>query len=219
VKINVSGFDEEEIKSFSQQKKEVIRSRQQLFAHLVENERERTLMMLISRFEKLSYEELEEVYDDGCMMLWEKMMDEEFELIEGSIVGLLRRMCWGVGNHYLRNKKDYVLSLDALLENSDESVGEEDSGLAEIFDVFEEEMSDEERLNRFDEVWKELKKVDKMILTSYYVEDCKLEEVALRVGYKNGNTVRSRKDKVLKKMLKMMQEERSNNSPSLLQNE
>ena len=52
-----------------------------------------------------------------------------------------------------------------------------------------------------------LKKVDKMILESYYVDGCRMEEIARRVGYRNGNSVKSKKNKVLRKMMEMMKEE------------
>jgi len=206
VKISVKGYDDEEKLSFPEEKKGLIKTRKQLFETLVQSERERTLMILMSLHEmnKLTFEDMEEVYNDGCLELWKKMMDEEFELMERGMVSYLRKICWNVGMHYVRDKKNYMESLDVLMEKNDESVGEEDSGLAAVFDVFEEEMNDEERMSRFDRVWAELKPLDKMILTSYYVEDCKLEEVAKKVGYKNGNTVKSRKDKVLKKMLTKM---------------
>ena len=54
-------------------------------------------------------------------------------------------------------------------------------------------------------VWKKLKEVDRMILESYYVDGCKMEEIAKRIGYKNGNSVKSKKNKVLRKMMEMMQ--------------
>jgi DNA-directed RNA polymerase specialized sigma24 family protein len=45
-----------------------------------------------------------------------------------------------------------------------------------------------------------------MILESYYVDGCKMEEIAKRIGYRNGNSVKSKKNKVLKKMMEMMNE-------------
>ena len=72
--------------------------------------------------------------------------------------------------------------------------------------MFDEEIDDEAKLSRLDEIWEQLSDIDKMILESYYVEKCKLEDIAKRVGYKNANTVKSKKDKVLKRMLKKMKE-------------
>ena len=45
-----------------------------------------------------------------------------------------------------------------------------------------------------------------MILESYYVDGCKMEEIAKKIGYRNGNSVKSKKNKVLKKMMEMMKE-------------
>jgi hypothetical protein len=55
-------------------------------------------------------------------------------------------------------------------------------------------------------VWAKLKEVDRMILESYYVDGCKMEEIAKKIGYRNGNSVKSKKNKVLKKMMEMMKE-------------
>ena len=40
---------------------------------------------------------------------------------------------------------------------------------------------------RLDIVWRKLKDVDRLILESYYVRGCKMEEIARRIGYKNSN--------------------------------
>ncbi len=64
----------------------------------------------------------------------------------------------------------------------------------------------DEVYEKLDKVWDKLKEVDKMILESYYVDGCKMEEIAKRIGYRNGNSVKSKKNKVLKKMMEMMNE-------------
>ena len=46
-----------------------------------------------------------------------------------------------------------------------------------------------------------------MILESYYIDGCKMEEIAKRIGYKNGNSVKSRKKKVIMRMKSMKNEE------------
>jgi hypothetical protein len=55
-------------------------------------------------------------------------------------------------------------------------------------------------------VWSKLKEVDRMILESYYVDGCKMDEIARRVGYRNGNSVKSKKNKVLRRMMEMMKD-------------
>jgi DNA-directed RNA polymerase specialized sigma24 family protein len=46
-----------------------------------------------------------------------------------------------------------------------------------------------------------------MILEGYYVDGCNMEEIAKRIGYKNGNSVKSKKNKVLKRIQKMRRKE------------
>ena len=60
---------------------------------MVDGERDNVLMRLMGNFKGLRYEDLEEVYDDGCLVLWEKMMDREFKLKEKSMVGYLYKIC------------------------------------------------------------------------------------------------------------------------------
>ena len=205
-KIIVKGFEEGDKLSFEEEKRELVKVRKRLFNKVVDGERDRTLMALVSKFQTLRYEDLEEVYNDGCLVLWNKFMDEEFELIEKSIGWYLWKICDNIGNHYLRKVNDNIESLDVILERDSERVYDDADGLVRVFDVFDEEIDDEAKLSRLDEIWEQLSNIDKMILESYYVEKCKLEEIAKRVGYKNANTVKSKKDKVLKRMLKMMKE-------------
>ncbi len=214
VKIKVKGFENEDRLSLKEERRELVRVRKRIFEDVVEKEKENVMMMLMSRFVRLRYEDLEEVFDDGCLVLWNKMMDEGFELVEKSMVGYLRRICRNIGMHYLRKVNDDLVSLNRIMEDSCKGY-DGDDGLNEMFDVMDEKGSDEEMFERLDVVWKKLKDVDRMILESYYVDGCKLNEIAKRVGYKNGNTVKSKKDKVLKRMMRMMKEEAGADAPDL----
>ena len=40
-----------------------------LFEKVVDGERDRTLMAFVSKFQTLRYEDLEEVYNDGCLVM------------------------------------------------------------------------------------------------------------------------------------------------------
>ena len=57
---------------------------------------------------------------------------------------------------------------------------------------------------KLEKVWKKLKDVERMILECYYVEGCRMNEIAKRIGYKNGDSVKSKKNRVLRKMIKMV---------------
>ena len=134
------------------------------------------------------------------------MIDDECVLKEESICGYLKKVCWNIARHYLRKVKDDVVSLDMMMERGEECVDEE-YGIKDVFDVVDEDYSDDEKYEKLDEVWKKLSEVDRMILESYYVDGCDMKEIAKRVGYKSGNSVKSRKNKVLKKILEMKNEE------------
>ena len=170
----------------------------------MDGERENVLMRLMGRFKSLRYEDLEEVYNDGCLVLWEKMMDDEFKLKEKSMVGYLVRICKNVGMHYLRKVNEDVVSLNRIMERGF-LMSDDESGIEEMFDVMDEGGNEDERYEKLDRIWSKLKEVDRMILESYYVDGCKMEEIAKRIGYKNGNSVKSKKNKVLRKMMEMMQ--------------
>ena len=178
-----------------------------LFNKVVEGERDNVLLRLMGKFKRLRYEDLEEVYDDGCLVLWEKMMDKEFDLKEKSMVGYLVRICKNIGMHYLRKVNDDIESLDRIMERGYVVKDDDERGIEEMFDVIDESGSKEEVFERLDIVWNKLKEVDRMILESYYVDGCKMKEIAKRIGYSNGNSVKSRKNKVLRKMMEMMRED------------
>jgi RNA polymerase sigma factor (sigma-70 family) len=208
VRIKVSGFENENVEKLSlmEEKRGLLGVSSLIFNKVVDGERENVLMRLMGRFKSLRFEDLEEVYDDGCLVLWEKMMDKEFELREKSLVGYLVRICRNIGMHYLRKVNEDIESLDRIMERGYEMKEDDERGIEEIFDVMEEKGSENEIFERLDMVWKKLKKVDRMILESYYVDGCRMEEIARRVGYRNGNSVKSKKNKVLRRMMEMMKE-------------
>ena len=206
VKIWVSSYEEKVEKlSLKEEKRELLGVSNLIFNKVVEGERENVMLRLVGRFKSLRYEDLEEVYNDGCLVLWNKMMDEGFKLKEKSMVGYLVRICRNIGMHYLRKVNEDVESLDRILERGCEMEYEED-GMREFFDVMDEREDENEIFEKLDKAWEKLKDVDRLILESYYVDGCKMEEIAKRVGYRNGNSVKSRKNKVLRKIMDMMQE-------------
>ena len=206
--IKVSGFENEVVEKLSlmEEKRGLLGVSSLIYNKVVDGERENVLLRLMGKFKSLRFEDLEEVYDDGCLVLWEKMMDKEFELREKSLVGYLVRICRNIGMHYLRRVNEDIESLDRIYERGYEMKEEDERGIEEMFDVMEEKGDENEIFEKLDRVWGKLKKVDRMILESYYVDGCKMEEIAKRVGYRNGNSVKSKKNKVLRKMMEMMQE-------------
>jgi RNA polymerase sigma factor (sigma-70 family) len=188
--------------SLEEEKKRLLEARKLFFNKLVEGERKHMIIKMVGKFKLLRYEDLEEVYNDGCLVLWEKMMDKEFELREESLVGYLMKVCRNIGMHYLRKVREDVLSLDWLMENRFEGVDEDENSLEEMFEVLNENESNEEKYKKLENVWKRLKEVEKMILECYYVEGCRMEEIARRIGYKNADSVKSKKNRVLRKMMK-----------------
>ena len=203
VRIKVSGFEEKVEKlTLKEERSGLLGVSSLIFNKVVENERENVMMRLMGRFKGLRYEDLEEVYNDGCLVLWEKMMDDEFKLKEKSMVGYLVRICKNVGMHYLRKVNEDVVSLNRIMERGF-LMSDDESGIEEMFDVMDEGGNEDERYEKLDRIWSKLKEVDRMILESYYVDGCRMEEIARRIGYKNGNSVKSKKKKVLMKIMEM----------------
>ncbi len=206
--IKVSGYENEVVEKLSleDEKRGLLSVSSLIYNKVVDGVREKVLLRLMGKYKSLRFEDLEEVYDDGCLVLWEKMMDKEFELREKSWVGYLVRICRNIGMHYLRKVNEDIESLDRIMERGYEMSEDDERGIEAMFDVMEEKGNEDEVFERLDRVWSKLKNVDRMILESYYVDGCRMEEIAKRVGYRNGNSVKSKKNKVLRKMLEMMQE-------------
>ena len=97
-----------------------------------------------------------------------------------------------------------VVSYDVLMENRLGKIDEDVNGLEEMFEVLGEKEDEEEKYKKLEKVWKKLKDVERMILECYYVEGCRMNEIAKRIGYKNGDSVKSKKNRVLRKMIKMV---------------
>ena len=208
VRIKVSGFENESVEKLTlkEEKSGLLSVSTYLFNKVVDGERENVLMRLMGRFKSLRYEDLEEVYNDGCLVLWGKMMDKEFKLKEKSMVGYLVRVCRNIGMHYLRKVNEDIESLDRIMKRGYEVREDDERGIEEIFDVMDERGNEDERYEKLDRIWSKLKEVDRMILESYYVDGCKMEEIAKKIGYRNGNSVKSKKNKVLRRMIEMMKE-------------
>ena len=205
--IKVSGFENEVVEKLSlmEEKRGLQGVSSLIYNKVVDGERENVLLRLMGRFKSLRFEDLEEVYDDGCLVLWEKM-NNGVELKEKSLVGYLVRICRNIGMHYLRKVNEDIESWDRIYERGYEMRDDDESGIEEMFVVMEEKGNEDEIFERLDRVWSKLKKVDRMILESYYVDGCRMEEIAKRVGYRNGNSVKSKKNKVLRRMMEMMRE-------------
>ena len=206
VRIKVSGFEEEKL-TLKEEKGGLLSVSTYLFNKVVDGERENVLMRLLGRFKSLRYEDLEEVYNDGCLVLWDKMMDKDFRLKEKSMVGYLVRICRNIGMHYLRKVNEDIESLDRIMERGYEIREDDERGIEEMFDVMDGRGSENEMFEKLDLVWSKLKETDRMILESYYVDGCRMEEIARRIGYRNGNSVKSKKNKVIRRMIEMMKEE------------
>ena len=203
--IKVSGFENEDVEKLTlmEEKSGLLGVSSLIFNKVVDGERENVLMRLMGRFKSLRYEDLEEVYNDGCLVLWDKMMDKEFMLKEKSMVGYLVRICRNIGMHYLRKVNEEIESLDRIMERGYEVREDDGRGIEEIFDVMDERGNEDERYEKLERIWSKLKEVDRMILESYYVDGCRMEEIAKKIGYKNGNSVKSKKKKVLMKIMEM----------------
>ena len=100
--IKVSGFDEVEKLSLMEEKRGLVEVSNLIFNKVVNGERDNVLMRLMGKFKSLRFEDLEEIYDDGCLVLWDRMMDKDFKLREKNMVGYLVRVCKNIGMHYLR---------------------------------------------------------------------------------------------------------------------
>ena len=207
--IKVSGFENENVEKLTlmEEKSGLLGVSSLIFNKVVDGERENVLMRLLGRFKSLRYEDLEEVYNDGCLVLWDKMMDKDFRLKEKSMVGYLVRICRNIGMHYLRKVNEDIESLDRIYERGYEMRDNDERGIEEMFDVMDERGSENEMFEKLDLVWSKLKETDRMILESYYVDGCRMEEIARRIGYRNGNSVKSKKNKVIRRMIEMMKEE------------
>ena len=211
VRIKVSGFEEK--LTLKEEKSGLLGVSSLIFNKVVDGERENVLMRLMGKFKSLRYEDLEEVYNDGCLVLWDKMMDKEFMLKEKSMVGYLVRICRNIGMHYLRKVNEEIESLDRIMERGFEVREDDGRGIEEIFDVMDERGNEDERYEKLERIWSKLKEVDRMILESYYVDGCRMEEIAKRIGYKNGNSVKSKKNKILRKIMEMRNGADFNNLP------
>ena len=82
--------------TFEEERSGLERVRDLFFSKLVMGERERCVAVLKGMFGRLSWEDLEEVYSDGCLVLWNKMSEVDFRFGEKSVVAYLLNICKNV---------------------------------------------------------------------------------------------------------------------------
>ena len=163
--IKVSGFENEVVEKLSlmEEKRGLQGVSSLIYNKVVDGERENVLLRLMGRFKSLRFEDLEEVYDDGCLVLWEKM-SKGVELKEKSLVGYLVRICRNIGMHYLRKVNEDIESLDRIYERGYEMRDDDERGIEEMFDVMEERGNEDEIFERWrvimwmDVEWKRLRR-------------------------------------------------------------
>ena len=78
IKVSVKGFKEDDKLTLKEKRKKLVQNSELWFSELVDNEREKVLSLLMSRFSQLRYEDLEEVYNDGCLVLWKICLQSLF---------------------------------------------------------------------------------------------------------------------------------------------
>ena len=171
VSIKVSGFENENVEKLSlmEEKRGLLGVSSLIFNKVVDGERENVLMRLMGRFKSLRYEDLEEVYNDGCLVLWDKMMDKEFKLKEKSMVGYLVRVCRNIGMHYLRKVNEEIESLDRIMERGYEVKEDDGRGIEEIFDVMDERGNEDERYEKLERIWSKLKVLALPVYSSIFL--------------------------------------------------
>ncbi len=179
------------------------------FSSMVETLRNDVMCVLSRRFGRLRWEDLEEVYMDGCLVVYWNLLNGKVELDGEGFVKYLTQVCKNVGMHYLRNVKEGVLSVEEMMDRSFYEVYNCDDVIDEMMEVIDDEMSDEEeKLARLGMAWSRLSDVDRMILECYYWEEMSMEEIMRKIGYKSVASVKNKKSVCLKKMLKVVENER-----------
>ena len=161
--------------------------------------------------EKLTLEEEKSGLLGASSLIFNKVVDGERENVLMRLMGRFKGLRYedleevynNIGMHYLRKVNEDIESLDRILERGYEVTEDDERGIEEVFDVMDERGNEDERYEKLDRIWSKLKEVDRMILESYYVDGCRMEEIAKRIGYKNGNSVKSKKNKVLRKIMEM----------------
>ena len=104
VGIRVNGVENEVKKlSFEEEKRGLLGVSSLMLDKVMENERLNVMLMLMKCFKKLRYEDMEEIYSDGCLVLWNKMNDKNFQLADDNLVGYLLKICKNIGMHYERD--------------------------------------------------------------------------------------------------------------------
>ncbi|MCQ2289493.1 MAG: sigma-70 family RNA polymerase sigma factor [Muribaculaceae bacterium] len=180
------------------------------FSSIITELRVPVMYVLNRRFSRLSWEDLEEVYMDGCLVVYTNMLNGKVELDDESFVKYLTRVCLNVGMHYLRNVRDCVLSIEGMIDGDFFSIYNTDDVMDEMFYIFEDSSCDdeEEKLARLSSVWEKLSDIDRIILVSYYWEGLSMEEIKAKIGYKSVASVKNKKSRCLKMMLEKIKEER-----------
>jgi RNA polymerase sigma factor (sigma-70 family) len=136
-------------------------------------------------------DDAEDLFQEALIVLWENIRTHRFEQQAKLSTFLYATVKYMWGRRRLRQRRE-----NPYLE-TDEAVAPEASAL--------EGMIDSEQTMRVQAALEQLGEPCKSILLLYYWEECSMEEIALKKGFANADTVKSKKyqcKKALKKILK-----------------
>ena len=130
--------------------------------------------------------EAKDVYQDGMIILHEKLMDPAF-LLSAKISSFLFSICRNIWLKQLRTKKKLPKTM--LDENQDF-----------VPDMVDDHFEKEERLKKISNAMKELGDSCKKILTLFFFEKASMNEIAQQLGYTNEANAKNQKYKCMKKL-------------------
>lgn len=169
---------------------------QNAFLDFIRKERPNVIRKVKSSYPSLRISQIEDIFQDVCISIWEKAQKEEIKL-KCPLFMYMYRCCWNKAEHETRHpEREWQLPTDDIMKDSDSDDFEEQTikqdKVDELFmSIFDDEKERNELLNQVCEVVKDLpKNCDKILYGTYSTPRKKQEVIARECNYKSTSVVK-----------------------------
>lgn len=159
------------------------------FNSLVNSQREQVIYWLKGKYENLSYWDAEDIVIDAAYALWEKLNTVK-DWMNQSQVGLFRAIAKNTYTHWLQ-KKHGIFSAEW-----DDSYYPQDDGVELDYQYVSSETAHKLLKEQMYDLIDQLKPKDRELML-LYLQNVRMDEIAVRLGLKNQQVAKNKKRKIV----------------------
>lgn len=155
------------------------------------DEHKTAFLFFCNRF-NLRKEEALDIYQDACLVIFENARNGKLEQVKCN----LKTYLFGIGKNLIYKRFEKKVK--------DEEAELRAFELATVFDPFEDENQQDQKIEQIRNALQGLGKKCREILKRFYFEEKSLEEIMLEMNYESKNVLKSQKSRCLKQLKELL---------------